>query len=226
MPKLTLVPLGKIGVLVIEIALISLSIYGCTQITMDFRYQEWFIPEDSDLHQAFTIQRNYFLGNQVPFHAITRETYPDAHFHQQAELWQFAQALRDDPHVAQMPPIRSWFEDFAAYASEALPLSEFQNATFIHPEMFVPFLNQYLNGPGQFHAKDIVLDQTGTRLISAKVSAFTEGIGSGWSAVHTVDSIRSTVKAAAPDLDPIAYSYGFLYYDGYRVHPKCNASVI
>ena len=218
MPHLTLDPWGKTAVLLTEVVLLGFCVYGCTQVKMDFRYEEWFIPKHSYLHQAFAIEQDYFIGNQVPFHAITREVHPNAHFDAQRELGQFADTLRNDPHVASTPPIYCWFDDFMRFAAEVEPPSRFQNATYLDPEDFLSGLHRFLEGPGNVYHKDVIFDASGTELRAAKISAFTTGIGSGWSAVHTVDSIRHTVEAAAPHLLPVAYSYTFLYYDGYRVH--------
>ena len=217
MPRLTLTRAGKVVVLMMEFVLIGFSIYGCTQVKMDFRYEEWFIPDGSYLHQAFKIEQDYFNGNQFPFHAITQETTPDAHFYAQNQLQHFAQALRDDPHVASAPPIRCWFEDFMNYAAATAPEMHFQNGSFVDPVAFLSALHQFLDGPGQVYSGDVVFDGATGAMRAAKVSAFTKGIGSGWSAVHTVDSIRTTVAAIAPELHPLAYSYGFLYFDGFRV---------
>eukprot|EP00210_Caulerpa_lentillifera_P000050 g48.t1 len=219
LPKISLHPIGKLVVCGIELILLSFAIYGCTKVQMDFRFEEWFVPKGSFLSKAAHLEKLYFRGNQIPFHALTKGTKPGDHFEHQKELGELANAIRMDPHVADYPEIYSWYEGFIRYSINGTTMSNSrrQHCTLQDSEDFISCLHEFLGGVGEFFASDVIFDATNTWIVTSRISGFTKDIESGRYAVHTVDSLRETVKKTAPDLDPAVYSYGFLYYDGYRV---------
>lgn len=217
LPKITLHRIGKIVVCVMELILIGFAIYGCTKVKMDFRFEEWFVPKGSFIAKAQRLEKVYFRGNQMPFHALTKGVEPNDHFKHQDQLAQLASALRSNPYVAPYPEIYSWYEDLVKIANTSYPAPKMQNLTFQDPVEFKTCLFGFLNGIGAFYNSNVIFDSNGDKILTTRISGFTNDIKSGSYAVHTVDSLRKTVKQVAPDLDPVVYSYGFLYYDGYRV---------
>lgn len=65
--NVSLHPVGKYVILLLEALLIGGAAYGATQVYMDFQFNDYFTPDGSWLKSAFNVQDKYFAGDQVPF---------------------------------------------------------------------------------------------------------------------------------------------------------------
>ena len=105
-PYVTLSPVGRIAVIVIECLLVLFSIYGCTKVKMDFNYIDMFTPDGSPLKAAFDLESEYFYGDQVFFSVFTKEATEGDYFYHQHELVALESAIESNPYV--VPPVHSW----------------------------------------------------------------------------------------------------------------------
>lgn len=102
---MTLTAWGTTVVVVIEIMLLVASVYGCTQITMDFRYREWFPPKTSWLHDGYRLEHEHFFGEQDLVKVYTTE---GSHFYNQEQMMDCVFDFEQSPYISPLPESRSW----------------------------------------------------------------------------------------------------------------------
>lgn len=109
LPKITLHPVGSIAVGIIELCVLAAAIYGCTRVKMDFRYRDWFVPDNSYLKTTITLENKYFFGDQNPIVIFTRQPTDgmDFFFHQD-EYENLISAVQNEEYVSKVPPVVSW----------------------------------------------------------------------------------------------------------------------
>eukprot|EP00210_Caulerpa_lentillifera_P002799 g2674.t1 len=214
LPAITLHPIGKIVVLVIECVVLGFAIKGCTKVTMDFDYIEMFTPNDSPLKTGFDLEDRYFYGAQVYFSVYTKES-ERGYFYHQDELVALQEALENDEYV--VAPVHTWYEGYSSWLQEHPEYSnQLVNGSIPDAEHFNQWLMEYLNTTsGQVYNNSIILREG--EVISSKIDAFTVDIEDGQQSIDLLDSIRESIEAAAPSLNPIPYTLAFLFFDGFRV---------
>lgn len=217
LPAFTLHPIGKVVVLLVECTVLGLAIYGCTKVRMNFNYVEMFGIDGTAVKRGFDLEEDYFYGSQVFFSVYTKETEQDYFYHQQ-ELMFLQQALENDEYV--VAPVYSWYQSFLTWLREdSSHRSELDGGLPPDAERFNKWLKEYLETlPGQVYRSNIIFsNETNGRVISSRIDASTVKITGGEQSVALLDSIRDSVKTAAPSLDPVPYSMAFLFFDGFRV---------
>eukprot|EP00210_Caulerpa_lentillifera_P000460 g443.t1 len=214
LPSITLHPVGKIVVLVIECVVLGFAIKGCTEVKMDFDYIGMFTPDDSPLKTGFELEEQYFFGEQVYFSVYTKEAKQDYFYHQD-ELMDLQDALNNDEYV--VPPVRTWYQGYSNWLQEHPEYSnQLVNDSAPNPEEFNQWLMEYLNTTSGRVYESSVIFRNG-RVISSKIDAFTVNIEDGEQSIDLLDSIRNSIEMAAPSLDPVPYATAFLFFDGFRV---------
>ncbi|GMH38211.1 hypothetical protein BSKO_06095 [Bryopsis sp. KO-2023] len=219
LPNILLNPWGTSGALLIEIALLGLAVQGCSKVYMDFQYRDWFTPEGSWLHSAFEIEDKFFHGEQNPFGIFTREPADGKpYFEHQDALIKLAQEIRNDPYVAPLPDVVSWYEVYSDWLVESTHAHELVDFRAPNVTAFNEWLMEFLLTPdGRQFMPDVRFDPQGSKIIATRIDGYTRNIKDGSYAIRCVDSLRETASRAAPELDPVAYHFMFLYIDGFRI---------
>lgn len=76
---------------------------------MDFRYREWFVPDESPLQHEFKLEKEYFTGDQQPFSVLTKPSKDGLDFfYHQDEYAKLVEAVQMNTYVAAFPPVTSW----------------------------------------------------------------------------------------------------------------------
>lgn len=109
LPKFTLHPIGSAAVVVIEALLLAAAVYGCAKVKMDFRYRDWFVPNESYLKAAINVDDRYFYGDQVQIAVFTKEPTDGADlFSHLTEYENMISTLGQDKYVSDVPPVTTW----------------------------------------------------------------------------------------------------------------------
>ncbi|GMH38046.1 hypothetical protein BSKO_05930 [Bryopsis sp. KO-2023] len=219
LPRVSLHPLGSMGVLSIELMLVAAAIYGCTNVYMDFRYRDWFTPEGSWLKESFLVESKYYAGNQVSFSIYTKEPVDGvSYFDHQNELLALGEALRMEPHVAPIPRIETWYEEFLEWLPESPHVHDLAYGLPPNSTSFVQWTREFLtSASGRAYYANVKFNGDFSSIVSSRIDGFTKDVINGAYAINLVDGIRNTAKLAAPSLQAIGYHYTFLFYDGYKV---------
>ncbi|GMH36708.1 hypothetical protein BSKO_04581 [Bryopsis sp. KO-2023] len=223
LPKFTLNPIGTAVVLAVEIGVLAVAIYGCTQVIMDFQFRDWFTPDDSFLKDGFRVEDKYFSGDQQPFFIYTKEATDgrDFFFHQD-DYVALVEGIRETEFVAEIPRVTSWYDAFSSWlTSDDSPFKDsVDESTGRAPNAtaFTDWTRFFLNNEAGIYYRDLVVyDDDATKIISTRFDGFTVDIEDGNMAIDVVDALRDSSEAAAEIFSPIAYSPVFLFYDGFRV---------
>jgi len=216
-PAVTLHPIGRYCVILAECILLGFAIYGCTKVSMNFNYTDWFTPDDSPLKTAFELEDRYFYGDQLFYSVYTKEAAGGDYFFHQDELVNLRVALEADPFI--VPPVRTWYDGYSEWLQEESPyVDQLVNGSAPDPETFNAWLQEYVAGPGAvFQGNVIFSNGSNPQVISSSIDVFSVDIVSGEQSVDLLDSVRDTIEEAAPSFDPIAFDIAFLFFDGYRV---------
>lgn len=147
----------------------------------------------------------------------TKEAADGDYFYHQDELEALKVALNADPYVG--GPIETWYAQYSTWLqqdsnyTDVLVDGKAPNAT-----VFNVWLREFLDGSGQFFRHDLIFSEgQDGHVISSKIDGITVDIIDGEQSVDILDSLRNSVEAAAPSLDPVPFAATFLFYDGYRI---------
>ncbi|CAD7704511.1 unnamed protein product [Ostreobium quekettii] len=216
LPNFTMHPLGQAVVVLLEVALMGAAVYGCTKLTMDLKYQEWFTPKGTWIYDGYRVEGKIFGGTRDQFDIFTKEAEEDYFYHQK-ELRRLGEATRNNPYVVSYPPVVDWYDGFMAW----LPNSP-HNASLVRgraPDApsFNNWVQEFLTTPaGRPYYGFVIMDDANERIISSRIEGYTKATAAH-DAVSMVKSLRDMAGRVAGSLDAIAFGYNFVFYDGFAV---------
>ncbi|GMH38064.1 hypothetical protein BSKO_05948 [Bryopsis sp. KO-2023] len=218
LPSLTLSSMGKIVVILIELATLGLAIYGCTQVYTDFRYFEWFTPKGSSLERAVQIEDTYFQGEQFPFSIYTKEAVDGRdYFYHQEELSRLSAAVVNSPYISKEPiPASSWYDNFLTWSRAFKSGQVDANGLAPNATIFNEWVKEFLDTRGHIFLDAVVFSEDGSRIVSSRMVVFTRAVEAMGELLDDVDIIRTSVGEAAPNLEAFAYGFAFPFLDSFR----------
>eukprot|EP00475_Leptophrys_vorax_P037781 TRINITY_DN6562_c0_g2_i1.p1 TRINITY_DN6562_c0_g2~~TRINITY_DN6562_c0_g2_i1.p1 ORF type:complete len:938 (+),score=48.71 TRINITY_DN6562_c0_g2_i1:184-2997(+) len=224
LPKIILHPIGKIGVGLVTAGLLAAGIYGALSVTQDFNI-DWMVPKGSYVFDVYRVRAQTFPlaagQGALPVYAYTSNptTPPLDYFDVQDELAGLGLRLQENPFVSYSPPVQSWYSNFLIWLS-ASPHSTRLDANGRPPTsaLFYEWLHEFLNSVGRRFKTDVVFDKgNDTVILSSRFFVMTVGLNDSSDQVDAMKAIRETVTVAAPSLDAFAYTFPFIFVEGYAV---------
>ncbi|GJP66613.1 hypothetical protein CLOP_g23528 [Closterium sp. NIES-67] len=155
----------------------------------------------------------------VPAAAGDAASAPMDYFKMQDELAALGVRLQEDPYVSFSPPVQSWFANYLIWLS-ASPHAPLLDANGRPPtsELFYEWLHEFLGSVGRRFRLDVVFDQGNSSVIlSSRMFAMTRGLNNSGQQVDAMNSIRASASSAAPTLQAFAYTFPFIFVEGYAV---------
>ncbi|CAI5488432.1 unnamed protein product [Closterium sp. Naga37s-1] len=239
-PKVILHPVGKIVVLLLTAGLLAWGVYGAVHVRNDFN-MEWLVPKNAYVFKVFDVRRATFPRSSgkgaLPVYAFTRNPgingggiggsgasageAPLDYFNNQDELAALGAALQSDPYVGSAPPVQSWYDWYikwlraSPHKGQLTPQGRPPTSA-----LFYEWLHEFLASlMGRRFQTDVVFapGSNGTVILSSRMFALTNALVYSQTQVDAMVSTRQTVSAAAPSLQSFAYSYFFIFFEGYAV---------
>ena len=160
-PNLISVP-GRITMIVIYILLISFSIYGVTQVKIDFKVT-FFIGETSSVYEYFQLNDKYFSTGSTTNTYVDNSALDYSSTEVQKKLLIFNDAIQEctgcDEKWSMPDTLEQWYADFNEFTKAgkcpSVPLSVDENFT-VPQDKFYSCLALYLSAEGRKHVKDLV----------------------------------------------------------------------
>ncbi|KAJ9452710.1 Patched-related protein 9 [Diplonema papillatum] len=248
LPRLTVgTTVGKVVVLALASLVLGIAIWGCTEVRMNFD-QEWFVPSDADVREAFDVRDEYFEGRNVPFEVY----YASFDFSTEAGQSAIRQGLEivnaneyvvDGSGSAFLDPFILHLQSTVPNATDpsngqTVPTT-FQGADgkdYVTPAIFIDQLRRFASvslGPrsGWPFIDDLRWTEDNSTLFTARVSfLLTEGPPSdGEVAVKAVDSIREAcerVLVPAEAMRVFPWAPAFVFWESFdRIIPEVIQNV-
>ncbi|CAI5485919.1 unnamed protein product [Closterium sp. Naga37s-1] len=223
-PKVILHPVGKIVVLLLTAGLLAWGVYGAVHVRNDFN-MEWLVPKNAYVFKVFDVRRATFPRSAgkgaLPVYAYTRNPgingggiggsgatgggAPLDYFNYQDELAALSAALQ----------VRGAGNGWVGNGEVSMGGGRGEGNA-----LFYSWLHEFLASlMGRRFQTDVVFapGSNGTVILSSRMFALTNALVYSQTQVDAMVSTRQTVSAAAPSLQSFAFSYFFIFFEGYAV---------
>eukprot|EP00475_Leptophrys_vorax_P037780 TRINITY_DN6562_c0_g1_i1.p1 TRINITY_DN6562_c0_g1~~TRINITY_DN6562_c0_g1_i1.p1 ORF type:complete len:686 (+),score=19.97 TRINITY_DN6562_c0_g1_i1:208-2058(+) len=224
LPKIILHPVGKAAVLIATAGLLAWGVYGAVHVRQDFN-MEWLVPNKAYVHKVFGVRRETFprasgKGALNVYAYTTNPTTPPLdYFDFQDELAALGSQLQANPFAGTSPPVQSWYASYIKYIGAVHAGELTADGRPPSSPLFYRWLHEFLDSPlGKRFRTDIVFAPgRNDSILSSRMFVLTDALKYSYVQVQCMQSLRETAAAAAPSLDAFAYSYFFIFFEGYAV---------
>lgn len=214
-PRLLSNPAAKGAVLAAGVGLTVAGIIGATQLETDFNI-DWFIPEGNYVKDAQNLRDEYWSGDNLPYAAFTRE---GDYFAARNELTALCKAVRDNKWTL-ADSTRCWYDDYAAWEPNGGCAAVADSVTFSN------CVRAFVDSPaGMRYNSSIAFEnyecgtggKAGCVIKASRVDALMVTLKNSREQIEGMDDTRKVVSEAAPSLKAFAYSFVFIFIEGYKV---------
>lgn len=210
-------PIGKSVVIVGTIGLVSFSAWAAQELEVDFDYED-FVPSDSTFRDTIDIREEYFGTEAVlvgfytfkaDYSSVAVQTQMTYYSNGVENLWAVEPGTCDN-----------WWPAFLKHVndtepSKMIPSAVEPNILIINPVDFQSTLDVYLNGTGEPYASNLRFGSQGELEASSMQCLLTAESQLTLFRIDQMDACRA-VGNVAPLVDPIAFNFRFLFWDGYK----------
>eukprot|EP01060_Flectonema_neradi_P039958 TRINITY_DN896_c3_g1_i1.p1 TRINITY_DN896_c3_g1~~TRINITY_DN896_c3_g1_i1.p1 ORF type:complete len:922 (+),score=240.65 TRINITY_DN896_c3_g1_i1:117-2882(+) len=216
LPRLTIGSMiGKIAVLCLSAFFLSLGIWGCTQIKMDFD-KEWFVPDDASLQDVYEVRDRYFNRDNVYANVYLGDwDYSSTVI--QNRMTAIGDALNNNEWVVDNS-FGSWMFDLKDWVRTNRPANYNEATNEIIPQSeFFNILKDFTNTYPKYEV-DVLYAADGTVKTSRLSFLIVGKVGEdGRDAIDSMDSIRASLDALKESESEILFSWAFpyIYWEAY-----------
>ena len=227
LPRLTIASItGRIIVVVITAALLGVSIWGITELEMDFD-TEWFVPKGASLRDVFDVRDTYFQRNNVYANVyLGNWDYPSLAV--QNRMGDIGSTLESNKWVVS-GSFMSWMVDFKDWVRRERPANYNVQTTEVIPrESFYALLREFTD-INRDYQNDVLYAEDGS-VRTSRVSFLITGAASddGTDAVDAMDTIRDSMDAMRGEGETLfAWAFPFVFWTSYKLYiPEVTRNVL
>ena len=179
-------------------AFVAVCIWGATQLRTEFNFEDYFVPGNSYVADAFEIRDRYWEGETFPAGVYLKNADID-YFANQEQLQAIGDELRDNKWVASSPAVDSWYESFQEWIDDS-SLDAAQDS-----DEFYSQLRDFLDSDaGSDYTNNIIFeDDTRSQIISSEIEFFSIGGETADDQVNSMVRGHDTVTCSSSSLVPV-----------------------
>lgn len=214
LPRLTLHPIGMGVVMAVLVAVTVVGAVGTSQMKMDFD-AEWFTPDNSPLQDTYRVRDRFFPGRVIPVNFYTRR---GDYFANMDALDRLEAVLVADPMLLNNRLLNWWTVYKAFVATPAYTGSKDAKGRPGSEADFYSGIRSFLDRSKGSPFRELIVftDSSRSAIRATEAQAYYGVLPTGQSRVDAMLTSRRNARAAS-ELDVIAYSFPFLFWEGLAI---------